>query len=632
MLVELVSLLIVSTAGGGVANDACANALAIAGEGVFAFDNTAATIDGPPHDACARSETNSGGADVAHDLWYCWTATCDGSVTIDTCKQTTVDTRLAVYAGCTCPTDDTTLLECNDEPSAFDDDVCVFQSRVSIDAIPGETYLIRVGTEPSVGGGTGTFTIACRGAPESPCAQPEANCQSPGHWSGLVSDGMTRVVGDNFSPAVDGDISEICWWGTYADDAGDCPPPDDAFEVTYYVDDGGLPGAALVSPFRQSDGTLAVDGPIRTFERLMDTYREFEYHAAHEPVPVLAGGCYWVQIANLLDGSCRWHWEAADTKTGSIAVVAHTAAGFAREDLVMHDLAWCLDVPLGSTGPCRAVPPNDLCDDALPIEEGITLIDTSMATGDPSSYSYYGRCDYYRSECCSMLDDEAIHRDIWFTYTPPCDGLLRVEMCDSVWDAKLSLLEFRECPRAYDNWLACSDDACGSPLPFSPSLDFPVSAGQPYQLQVGGYRLLEASIFEGSDCLMPRPPEAGGGCDDPICEDVVCNSPYFGMPYCCDTEWDYRCATLAFDMCAGQGGPGSIYLDFGAPPYEDESLKTYVDFLACFSGACPGGVCDPPIYPEPCCLAKDYDEDGDVDADDYTLFEIGLTGPKLPRW
>ena len=41
----------------------------------------------------------------------------------------------------------------------------------------------------------------------------------------------------------------------------------------------------------------------------------------------------------------------------------------------------------------------------------------------------------------------------------------------------------------------------------------------------------------------------------------------------------------------------------------------------------PDGFCDPPIYPEPCCLDKDYDVDGDVDQLDYAVFRAALVGP-----
>lgn len=53
---------------GSAPNDGCAAPAAIHGEGVFAFDSSAATSEGPVHDLCARPEANSGGADIAHDL------------------------------------------------------------------------------------------------------------------------------------------------------------------------------------------------------------------------------------------------------------------------------------------------------------------------------------------------------------------------------------------------------------------------------------------------------------------------------------------------------------------------------------------------------------------------------------
>ena len=59
----------------------------------------------------------------------------------------------------------------------------------------------------------------------------------------------------------------------------------------------------------------------------------------------------------------------------------------------------------------------------------------------------------------------------------------------------------------------------------------------------------------------------------------------------------------------------------------DESLRIYSRFLDCFSGECAGGFCDPPIYPQSCCLDKDFDADGDVDQSDYVAFRAALVGP-----
>lgn len=107
---------------------------------------------------------------------------------------------------------------------------------------------------------------------------------------------------------------------------------------------------------------------------------------------------------------------------------------------------------------------------------------------------------------------------------------------------------------------------------------------------------------------------------------AVCND-FDGRPSCCSTAWNTGCVTSALERCTGRGGPGTIDLQLVAPPPANETLRSYVDFLACFSGECTAGFCDPPIYPEPCCLSKDFDADGDVDESDYAAFRAALVGP-----
>jgi hypothetical protein len=131
--------------------DECASAEAISGVGTFAFDNSAATMDGLLDVLCESHGTQ----DIDHDVWYCWTSPCDGTVTIETCDLTTVDTKIAVYDGCGCPTGGGIL--------ACSDDDCGLQTRVQFSAVTGQTYLIRVGTYPdSPGdGGVGSISITC---------------------------------------------------------------------------------------------------------------------------------------------------------------------------------------------------------------------------------------------------------------------------------------------------------------------------------------------------------------------------------------------------------------------------------------------------------------------------------------
>jgi len=135
-----VSDLLALLAGWGICpptNDQLADAPSV-GNGIHAFDTTAATTDGPPD--CA---------DLQADIWFCYTATCSGSVTASLCGSS-FDTVIAVYQGCD-PFG--TLIACND-------DQCGEASEVSFAASLGQSYLIRVGGPPG-SRGTGSLTLSC---------------------------------------------------------------------------------------------------------------------------------------------------------------------------------------------------------------------------------------------------------------------------------------------------------------------------------------------------------------------------------------------------------------------------------------------------------------------------------------
>ncbi|MCB9915972.1 MAG: hypothetical protein H6828_12655 [Planctomycetes bacterium] len=143
-------------------SDSCATAQVIGGTGLFAFDNSAATLDGVPDPLCY----SFGNSDVQDDVWFAWTAAASGVITVDCCGLTTVDTKCAVLDGsCAGP-----VLDCND-------DSCGLQSSLSFAATAGNTYLLRIGTFAVGGGGTGSLRID-DGSP----AQYAAN----GHYYQLV--------------------------------------------------------------------------------------------------------------------------------------------------------------------------------------------------------------------------------------------------------------------------------------------------------------------------------------------------------------------------------------------------------------------------------------------------------------
>ena len=610
MALILLNMIISLGVMGGPPGDLCADAEAITGEGVFAFDNRGATTDGNPYDGCEDLTFQT--TEIANDVWFCWTAPCDGRVTVDTCGGTTVDTQIGVFEGCDCPT--ANLVDCTDDP-------CVYQSRVTFTAEAGQSYLLRLGTSPFVSGGEGTFTITCGAVFEPLCAAPEENCQRGERWNARASDGSEYAVADVFRPAADVQIQEICWWGTYFDGAADCQATAaDAFEVRYYSDADGVPGVLVAGPFRQADGTLSVDGPVRTYELITDAHHEYEYHAIHAPVSVPASDCYWIEITNGLGAGCTWFWEVSQAGGGRAAQDGGDGLapdGYDRFDLLSEEMAFCLDVALDAAEICRPVPVNDNGLDALPIFEGETLFDTTNA--EAVNYRpYYPGCYPGADWCCDLpFDDHSIYRDVWFDYTASCSALLEVDICDALFDTKLAVYEGgsgRASP--------CNDDGCGDGLVYQSRISMPVAQGRLYTLRVGGYRNVGPIPPGISDCYIAADPEQRG-CNDRQCEAFVCAVD----PLCCDKEWDWRCEDRARNGCYGQGGPGSIYLELVAPPPADETLADFAEFLPCFTDACSDPPCDPPIYADECCLVNDFDSDGDVDLEDYENFRKALIGP-----
>ncbi len=123
-------------------NDTCQHAEAIGDIDGLAFDTSEATFDG------------EGMVMTSPNLWYCYTATCTGTVTVSLCGSV-YDTMVAVYKGCNCTQGSSVLL-------TFNDDFCGLQSQVTFDAVAGDSYLIEVGGYANRSG-QGTMTVNCAG-------------------------------------------------------------------------------------------------------------------------------------------------------------------------------------------------------------------------------------------------------------------------------------------------------------------------------------------------------------------------------------------------------------------------------------------------------------------------------------
>jgi hypothetical protein len=125
-------------------NDDCEDAKAVGDVKNLPFDTTDATFDGLG--LCMTSP----------NIWYCYTATCTGDVTVSLAGSS-YDTMLAVYDGCECYPKLDDLIECNDDAEGG------YHSVITFAAIAGKQYLIEVGGYASETG-EGLLTISCEGA------------------------------------------------------------------------------------------------------------------------------------------------------------------------------------------------------------------------------------------------------------------------------------------------------------------------------------------------------------------------------------------------------------------------------------------------------------------------------------
>jgi hypothetical protein len=118
-------------------NDNCAAAINV-GEGIFAFDNRASTTDG--------SASSCGGG--FNDVWYRYTPTVNGEVTIETCGRASFDTMLSAYDTCY-----GTELACNDDAC---DDVT---SQITLNVTQGVPVIIRFASYSPGDTGSGSIRI-----------------------------------------------------------------------------------------------------------------------------------------------------------------------------------------------------------------------------------------------------------------------------------------------------------------------------------------------------------------------------------------------------------------------------------------------------------------------------------------
>lgn len=181
------------------ANDVCSGAEVIGDVTGFAWSNVCATQSGD-NPGCASTFTNP------YDLWYEYTATCDGQLTVDT-NGSTFDTRLALWDSC-----GGTVIECDD------DDGIGTQSLITLTGVvTGQVFLIQVGGF-SGAQGDGILNIECGlpdGTPVSGLTcEPSAGSVDVSWTNGDLYDAIEIYVDGTLAETLPGDAVATTLSGT----------------------------------------------------------------------------------------------------------------------------------------------------------------------------------------------------------------------------------------------------------------------------------------------------------------------------------------------------------------------------------------------------------------------------------
>lgn len=145
--------------------------------------NATTGVEGQTSPACASPE----GTGIENDVWFLWTANCNGHAEVSTCGQSTTDSKIAAYLSSSCPT----------EPAiACSDDDCSTRSVVSFDVHCCEQYLIQIGNKPGASPGSGQYSVvSVQDLEQPPCGSTAGCCLPEGTCVDVDADCCTSLGG-----------------------------------------------------------------------------------------------------------------------------------------------------------------------------------------------------------------------------------------------------------------------------------------------------------------------------------------------------------------------------------------------------------------------------------------------------
>jgi hypothetical protein len=504
-------------------SDLCADRTEVL-DGMTAYSTLGAATDGPTTSICG---------DIVGDIWFNYTATCDGALRVSA-NNSNFNAAIAVYDGC--------------------DDVCgslvelgcagPFQTLTIPDVAPGDCYKIRVGASTSFGAptGEGILNVLCAGAPpndlcdnridvdvgftpfDAGSASPDTPAPSCGPFAQDIWFNYTHPTDSDPGTiqvfAFDSNTSQF--YGVVLYDGCSCPidPLDEL--VCDLSGFGGLqvpvsPGQCIkirvgnVAPGLIGPGGLTVNftpaPPPLTNDDCIDreviSDGDVPYNLANAttdgPPPV----CFtkfgypnlendvWFNYTAPIDGYLRI--TSLTFNTAGVVVYggcgcgtelgAELGCGFSTGmPLVPVVQNQCYKIRVGvptfftpGQGVLHietvTVPANDSCENRLPILLGATQFNNAAATTEVNAFVTCGGFGMF------------IFNDIWYNYTPPCNGTLTLSVCGTGFDPMVAV--YKGC-----NAAACpptaAPDGCGFfPCPTGSEVVVPVLASQCYKIRVG---------------------------------------------------------------------------------------------------------------------------------------------------
>ncbi len=507
---------------GAPENDDCVDAEAVGDVTNKPFSTSSATPDG-------------NGYTTGPNIWYCYTATCNGIATISLCGSS-YDTKIAGYDGCTCDPLGTELANNDDAPCDKGDRS--LQSEIEISVVEGNQYLIEVGGYGSASG-DGLLSISCVSMGEGACCYEDGSCVPGMSQEDCDASGGTSWLagqdcgppnpcpqpgqpGDNCLDPLTVDIPSSLPWcdldQTTCGRGNSYEDPDDDICMYYYTNGEDIfyeitvSSAVTVNFHLDPKGTTYSGmGLFSSCPPTMDNCIDYETSSSSSPKSMtcvsLDPGVYYLMIDTWASPNC------------------------------IPDFDLCI---VDTT--CEALE-NDNCADATPVGE---VTDLSFST-DAATFDGGGSCQSAPN--------------VWYCYTATETGTAIITLCGSGYDTKMAVYDGCACD-PLGTELGCNDDSpCDFMRALQSTVEIPVTAGNSYLVEVGGYSsnvgsgILNIWVEEPPPpCALECPPgghyeneacgeDANGGCNmgtpmfEPInCDDTVCGTVWANGDTR-DTDW-----------------------------------------------------------------------------------------------